>query len=97
MNYSSWEVWLTSTRLLPSLCMPRKMDDDIRSPFAKRYEYKEHSSYHSFRLNDVLIIQNIFSFFYRSRERAGAYGKLGNLEPGINRALGETTTESATT
>ena len=43
--------------------MPRKMDDDIRSPFPKRYEYKEHSSYHSFRLNDVLIIQNIVAFF----------------------------------
>ena len=32
------------------LCIPRKMDDDTRSPFKKRYEYKEHSSYHSFQL-----------------------------------------------
>ena len=35
----------------------------------KRYEYKEHSN-HSFRLNDVLIIQNIFAFFYRSRNQS---------------------------
>ena len=79
--------------------MPRKMDDDIRSPFEKkRYEYKEHSN-HSFRLNDVLItmIQKIFACVCRSRQRAGAYGKLGNVLTGINRALGETTTESATT
>ena len=75
--------------------MSRKIDDDIRSPFEKRYENKEHSSYHSFRLNDV-IIQNIFACVYRSRQNAVAYGKLGNLESGINLALGETTTESAT-
>ena len=29
----------------------RKMDDDMRGPFKKRYEYKEHSSYHFFQLN----------------------------------------------
>ena len=62
----------------------------------KRYEYKEHSN-HSFRLNDVLIIQKIFACVCRSRQRAGAYGKLGNVLTGINRAQGETTTESATT
>ena len=39
-----------SIRLLPSLCIPCKMDDDIRSPFKKRYEYKEHSSYRSLQL-----------------------------------------------
>ena len=54
------------------LCIPRKMDDDTRSPFKKRYEYKEHSSYHSFQLHwvwdDVLIIQNIFAFVCRSRQ-----------------------------
>ena len=43
------------------------MEDDIRSPFKKRYEYKEHSSY-SFQLNDVLIIQSIFAFVCRSRQ-----------------------------
>ena len=77
--------------------MSRKIDDDIRSPFEKRYENKEHSSYHSFRLNVVLIKQNIFVCVNRSRRRAGAYGKLGNVESGTNLALGETTTESATT
>ena len=41
------KVWLASIRLRPSLCIPCKMDDDIRSPFKKRYEYKEHTSYHS--------------------------------------------------
>ena len=77
--------------------MPRKMDDDIRSPFEKkRYEYKEHSN-HSFRLNDVLIIQKIFACVCRSRQRAGVYGKLGNLLTGINCVLRETKTESATT
>ena len=48
------------------------MDDDTRSPFKKRYEYKEHGSYHSFQLHwvwdDVLIIQNIFAFVCRSRQ-----------------------------
>ena len=34
------------------------MDDSLRIPFKKRYEYKEHSSYLSFQLNDVLVIQN---------------------------------------
>ena len=51
-----------NTAYLPSLCIPCKMDDDdIRSPFKKRYEYKEHISYRSFQLNDVLIIQIIFA------------------------------------
>ena len=58
--------------------MPRKMDDDIRSPFEKRYEYKEHSSYHSFQLNDVLIQQNVFAFVCRSPQ--GGVGKPGNPE-----------------
>ena len=44
-------------------------DDDIRSPFKKRYEYKEHISYRSFQLNDVLTIQIIFAFVCRSRQR----------------------------
>ena len=64
---NKWEVWLTSIRLLPSLCVRPKMKDDIRSPFKKSYEYKEHSSY-SFQLNDVLIIQSIFAFVCRSRQ-----------------------------
>ena len=42
------------------------MDDDTRIPFKKRYEYKEHSGYHSFQLDcvwdDALITQNIFAF-----------------------------------
>ena len=45
------------------------MDDDIRSSFKERYEYKEGTSYHSFQLNDVLIIQNIFAFVSRPRVR----------------------------
>ena len=57
--------------------MPRKMDD-IRSPFEKRYKYKEHSSCHSFQLNDVLIKQNIFAFVCMSPQ--GGAGKPGNLE-----------------
>ena len=57
MNDSRWEVWLTSIRLLPSLCIPRKMDDDIRCLFKERFKYKEHSFYHSFQLNYDLIIR----------------------------------------
>ena len=45
------------------------MDDDIRSPFKERYEYKEHSSSHSFQLNDTLIVQNIFAFVCRTPQR----------------------------
>ena len=36
---------------LPFSVIPRKMDDDTRSPFKKRHEYKEPSSYHSSRSN----------------------------------------------
>ena len=43
-----------------------------RSPFKKRYKYKELTTYHSFQLNwvsdDALIIQNIFAFVCRSRQ-----------------------------
>ena len=47
------------------------MDDNLRSPFKKRFEYKKHSSYLSFQLNDVLVIQNIFAFVCRSRQSTG--------------------------
>ena len=53
------------------------MDDDIPSPFKERYEYKEHSSCHSFQLNDVLMIQNVFAIVCKSRQR-GIY--MENLE-----------------
>ena len=65
------------------------MDDDIQSPFKERYEYKEHSSYHSFQLNDVLIIQNIFAFVQGYHK--GAYGKSGNPESGTGTATGTAT------
>ena len=42
------------------LCIPRKMDDDTRNSFKKRYVYIEHSSYHSLQLN--WVTQNIFAF-----------------------------------
>ena len=42
------------------LCIPRKVDDDTRNSFKKRYVYIEHSSYHSFQLN--WVTQNIFAF-----------------------------------
>ena len=44
------------------LCIPRKMDDDTRNSFKKRYVYihVEHSSYYSFQLNRVT--QNLFAF-----------------------------------
>ena len=49
------------------------MDDNLNlwSPFNKSYEYKEHISYLSFQLNDVLVIQNIFAFVCRSRQSTG--------------------------
>ena len=49
------EVWLTSMRLLPSLC---KIDDDIRIPFKKRYKYKEHNRYHYGIRNSESAIPN---------------------------------------
>ena len=54
------------------LYIPRKMDDDMRSPLEKKHEYKEHStgSYHSFQLNwvwdDARIMKNMFAFVCRS-------------------------------
>lgn len=54
-----------------SAFLPRKMDN-TRSPFKKRYKYKERTTYHSFQLDwvsdDALIIQNIFAFVCRSRQ-----------------------------
>ena len=42
-------------------------------------EYKEHSSCHSFQLNDILNIQSIFAFVFKSRQRR-IY--MGNTESG---------------
>ena len=65
---------MTDINTLPPFSLhSRKMDDNPqgRSPVKKRYEYKEHSSYLSFQLNDVLVIQNIFAFVCRSRQSTG--------------------------
>ena len=63
LQVGKYDSHQTSSSLL---CIPRKMDDDTRIPFKKRYEYKEHSGYHSFQLDcvwdDALITQNIFAF-----------------------------------
>ena len=68
------QVWLTSIRLLLSLCIPCKMDDDIRSLVVlvkKRYQYKEGNNYcyhYGIRNNTESTIQN------------SNQGKLGNTE-----------------
>ena len=59
------------------LCIPRKMDDDTRSPFKKCYEYKERSSYHSFQLDwvwdDALIIQ---TYLLLGRDKTGKLAEM---------------------
>ena len=60
------------------------MDDDTRSPFKKRHEYKEHSSYHFFQLDwvwdDALVMQNIFAFASRSRQHHGIGWNVSSYE-----------------
>ena len=51
----------------------------------KRYQHKELSINHSFQLNDVLIIQNIFYFVCRSPQRGVWKTRKSRIEDSIFR------------